>query len=96
MKTPEVLFSAFRLNINYTSDGLMTTSRSGNIEVLTIKNEVKHAAYSSYRCQSQIAFAFRKDIGKIFRKLCNEMKVEIIEVYGCNVVGMRCMPEAGL
>ena len=55
-----------------------------------MKNEVKHTAHSSYRCEYHIVFApkyrrkviykqLRKDIGEIFRKLCNEMKVEIIE-----------------
>ena len=55
-----------------------------------MKNEVKHTAHSSYRCEYHIVFApkyrrkviykeIRKDIGEIFRKLCNEMKVEIIE-----------------
>ena len=55
-----------------------------------MKNEVKHSAHSSYRCQYHIVFApkyrrkaifkqIRKDIGEILRKLCNEMKVEIIE-----------------
>ena len=55
-----------------------------------MKNEVKHTAHSSYRCEYHVAFApkyrrkiiyrsLRKDIGVIFRKLCNEMKVEIIE-----------------
>ena len=55
-----------------------------------MKNEVKHTAHSSYRCEYHVVFApkyrrkiiyrsLRKDIGVIFRKLCNEMKVEIIE-----------------
>ena len=59
-----------------------------------MKNEVKHTAHSSYRCQYHIVFApkyrrkviykqIRKDIGEIFRKLCNEMKVEIIEAEAC-------------
>lgn len=48
-----------------------------------MKNEVKHTAHSSYRCQSHIVFApkcrrkvifkqIRKDIGEILRNLCNE------------------------
>ena len=59
-----------------------------------MKNEVKHTAHSSYRCEYHIVFApkyrrkviykqLRKDIGEIFRKLCNEMKVEIIEAEAC-------------
>ena len=59
-----------------------------------MKNEVKHTAHSSYRCQYHIVFApkyrrkvifkqIRKDIGEILRKLCNEMKVEIIEAEAC-------------
>ena len=59
-----------------------------------MKNEVKHTAHSSYRCQYHVVFApkyrrkviykqLRKDIGEIFRKLCNEMKVEIIEAEAC-------------
>ena len=59
-----------------------------------MKNEVKHTAHSSYRCEYHVVFApkyrrkiiyrsLRKDIGVIFRKLCNEMKVEIIEAEAC-------------
>lgn len=59
-----------------------------------MKNEVKQTAHSSYRCEYHIVFApkyrrkviykqLRKDIGEIFRKLCNEMKVEIIEAEAC-------------
>lgn len=59
-----------------------------------MKNEVKHTAHSSYRCEYHIVFApkyrrkiiyrsLRKDIGEIMRKLCNEMKVEIIEAEAC-------------
>ena len=55
-----------------------------------MKNEMKHTAHSSYRCEYHIVFAskyrrkviyreLKKDIGEILRKLCNEMKVEIIE-----------------
>ena len=51
-------------------------------------------AHSSYRCEYHIVFApkyrrkvvykqLRQDIGEIFRKLCNEMKVEIIEAEAC-------------
>ena len=59
-----------------------------------MKNEVKHTAHSSYRCEYHIVFALkyrkkviygklRRDIGEILRKLCNEMKVEIIEAETC-------------
>ena len=59
-----------------------------------MKNEVKHTAHSSYRCEYHIVFApkyrrkviykqLRRDIGEILRKLCNEMKVEIIEAEAC-------------
>lgn len=59
-----------------------------------MKKEVKHTAHSSYRCEYHIVSApkyrrkiiykqLRKDIGEIFRKLCNEMKVEIIEAEAC-------------
>ena len=59
-----------------------------------MQNEVKHTAHSSYRCEYHIVFApkyrrkiiyrsLRKDIGEIMRKLCNEMKVEIIEAEAC-------------
>lgn len=59
-----------------------------------MKNEVKHLAHSSYRCEYHIVFApkyrrkaiygqLRKDIGVILRKLCEQMKVEIIEAELC-------------
>ena len=59
-----------------------------------MKNEIKHTAHSSYRCEYHIVFApkfrrkaiygeLKKDIGIILRKLCNEMKVEIIEAEAC-------------
>ena len=59
-----------------------------------MKNEVKHTAHSSYRCEYHVVFApkyrrkiiyneIKKDIGEILRKLCNEMKVEIIEAEAC-------------
>ena len=61
---------------------------------LTVKNEVKHLAHSSYRCEYHIVFApkyrrreiygqLKADIGEIIRKLCNEKKVEIIEAEAC-------------
>ena len=57
-----------------------------------MKNEIKHTAHSKYRCEYHIVFApkyrrkviykkLRKDIGEIIRKLCKEMKVEIIEAH---------------
>ena len=59
-----------------------------------MKNEVQHTAHSSYRCEYHIVFApkyrrkiiykeLKRDIGEILRKLCNEMKVEIIEAEAC-------------
>ena len=59
-----------------------------------MKNEVKHTAHSSYRCEYHIVFApkyrrkviyntIKADIGAILRKLCNQMKVEIIEAEAC-------------
>ena len=64
-------------------------------EVLNkMKNELKHTAHSSYRCEYHVVFApkyrrkviygeIKSDIGVILRKLCNEMKVEIIEAEAC-------------
>ena len=59
-----------------------------------MKNELKHTAHSSYRCEYHIVFApkyrrkviykeVKADIGEILRKLCREMKVEIIEAEAC-------------
>ena len=59
-----------------------------------MKNELKHTARSSYRCEYHVVFApkyrrkavygeIKKDVGEILRKLCNEMKVEIIEAEAC-------------
>ncbi len=59
-----------------------------------MKNELKHTAHSTYRCEYHIVFApkyrrkeiygaIKKDIGEILRKLCNEKKVEIIEAEIC-------------
>ena len=59
-----------------------------------MKNEIKHTAHSSYRCEHHIVFApkfrrkviygeLKRDIGAILRKLCKEMKVEIIEAEAC-------------
>ena len=59
-----------------------------------VKNEVKHTAHSSYRCEYHLVFApkyrrkviyksLRRDIIEIIKKLCKEMKVEIIEGEAC-------------
>ena len=59
-----------------------------------MKNEIKHTAHSSYRCEYHIVFApkyrrkeiygqLKKDIGEILRKLCKEKDVEIIEAETC-------------
>ena len=59
-----------------------------------MKNEIKHTAHSTYRCEYHIVFApkyrrkyiygqLKKDIGQIIRKLCNEKKVEILEAEAC-------------
>ncbi len=59
-----------------------------------MKNEINRTAHSTYRCEYHIVFApkyrrqivygqIKKDIGEIFRKLCNEKKVEIIEAEAC-------------
>lgn len=59
-----------------------------------MKNEVKHTSHSSYRCEYHIVFApkyrrreiygkIKADIGEIFRKLCKEKGVEIIEAEAC-------------
>ena len=60
-----------------------------------MKNEIKHTAHSSYRCEYHIVFGpkyrrkeiygkLRKDIGEILRKLCEEKGVEIIEAKACS------------
>ena len=60
----------------------------------TVKNEINHTAHSSYRCEYHIVFApkyrrkvvygtIKADIGEIIRKLCKQMKVEIIEAEAC-------------
>ena len=59
-----------------------------------MKNEVKHTAHSSYRCEYHVVFALkyrrkviyktlREDVIAIIKKLCKEMKVEIIEGEAC-------------
>ena len=73
----------------------MPTASTEYKEVLyKVKNELKHTAHSSYRCEYHVVFApkyrrkviyneIKRDIGEILRKLCNEMKVEIIEAEAC-------------
>jgi len=59
-----------------------------------VKNEIQHTAHSSYRCEYHIVFApkyrrkvvygqIKADIGEIIRKLCKQMKVEIIAAEAC-------------
>ena len=59
-----------------------------------MRNEINRTAHSTYRCEYHIVFApkyrrqivygqIKKDIGEIFRKLCIEKKVEIIEAEAC-------------
>ena len=59
-----------------------------------MKNEIKHTAHSSYRCEYHVVFApkyrrkviykeLRRDVGEVLRKVCNELKVEIIEAQAC-------------
>ena len=58
------------------------------------KNELRHGAHTTWRCQYHLLFApkfrrkaiygeLRADIGKILRKLCEKKKVEIIEAEAC-------------
>ena len=58
------------------------------------KNELRHGAHTTWRCQYHLVFApkfrrkaiygeLRSVIGKILRKLCAEKKVEIIEAEAC-------------
>jgi len=60
-----------------------------------VKNELKTTAHSSYRCEYHIVFApkyrrkiiyteLKADVGAIIRKLCGEMKVEILEAEACS------------
>ena len=59
-----------------------------------MKNEIKQTTHSSYRCEYHIVFApkyrrkviyktLRKDTGQIFRKICSELKAEILEAEAC-------------
>ena len=76
------------------SEGLATASLKITGGFYQMKNEIKHTAHSTYRCEYHIVFApkyrrkeiygqLKKDIGEIIRKLCNEKKVEIIEAEAC-------------
>ena len=58
------------------------------------KNELRHGAHTTWRCQYHLVFApkfrrkaiygeLRADIGKILRKLCEKKKDEIIEAEAC-------------
>ena len=59
-----------------------------------MKNEIKHTAHSTYRCEYHIVFdpkyrrkeiygQLKKDKGTSIRKLCEEKKVEILEAEAC-------------
>lgn len=59
-----------------------------------MKYELKHTAYSSYRCEYHIVFApkyrrkiiykkLKRDVVEIIKKLCKEMKVEVIDGEAC-------------
>lgn len=59
-----------------------------------MKNEIRHTAHSTYRCEYHVVFApkyrrkiiykeLKRDIGAILRKICNELKVEIIAAEAC-------------
>ena len=67
------------------------------------KNELRHGAHTTWRCQYHLVFApkfrrkaiygeLRADIGKILRKLCDEKKVEIIEACVDHVHMLVSMP----
>ena len=56
-----------------------------------MKNEIRHTAHSTYRCEYHVIFApkyrrkiiykeLKRGIGAILRKICNELKVEIIHM----------------
>ena len=75
-------------------DGLATVSYIQIKEVFNVKNEIRHTAHSTYRCEYHVVFApkyrrkiiykeLKRDIGAILRKICNELKVEIIAAEAC-------------
>ena len=58
------------------------------------KNEVKHSAHSTWRCQYHIVFApknrrkgiygqLKKETGEILRTLCRQKNVELLEAEAC-------------
>ena len=75
----------------YNNDGLPTTLKTKDVVRMNNNNSLSH---TTWNCKYHIVFApkyrrkvkyktLRKDIGQIFRKLCNELKVEIIEAEAC-------------
>ena len=73
---------------------MAAASRKSKEVLSRMKNEVKHTAHSSYRCEYHVVFApkyrrkviyktIREDVIEIIKKLCREMKVEIIEGEAC-------------
>ena len=67
------------------------------------KNDLRHGAHTTWRCQYHLVFApkfrrkaiygeLRADIEKILRKLCDEKKVEIIEACVDHVRMLVSMP----
>ena len=70
-----------------------------------MKNEVKHTAHSRYRCEYHIVFVpkyrrkiiykeVRRDVIEIIKKLCKEMKVEIIEASSYRLRHLQCRGSA--
>ena len=73
---------------------MVAASRKSKEVLSKVKNEVKHTVHSSYRCEYHVVFApkyrrkviyktLREDVIAIIKKLCKEMKVEIIEGEAC-------------
>ena len=73
---------------------MAAASRKSKEVLHKVKNEVKHTAHSSYRCEYHVVFApkyrrkviyktIREDVIEIIKKLCKEMEVEIIEGEAC-------------
>ena len=72
---------------------MAAASRKSKEVLSRMKNEVKHTAHSSYQCEYHVGFApkyrrkviyktLREDVIAIIKKLCKEMKVQIIEGEG--------------
>ena len=72
-----------------------------------MKNEVKHTAHSSYRCEYHVVFApkyrrkviyktLRKDVIEIIKKLCKEMFEGLIPVAigECETVRKKPAPDS--